>query len=110
MHAFEVPKNIQITNPVDGKPLENVTFNRWFIETVLNDKRVGFTPAKLARVMTMMGKVSAATVGSKVEFEDADYDACKAIVSEPEIAIGGPAICAQLLPFAEAFLAAEKKG
>ena len=109
MHAFKIPKNIQIKNPVDEKPLENVTFKRWFIETVLNDKRLGFTPAKLGRVMTMMGKVASTPVGKTVELEDADYETCAAVVKEPDLVIGGPAICAQMLPFAEAFLGAEKK-
>jgi len=110
MKTITVPANIQLTNPTTGSPLEWVTFKRWFIETVLADQRMGISPAKLARVMTMMGKVTVAEVGSTLELEDADYDACKAVITEPQLSLGAPIVAAQMLAFPQSFLAAESKG
>ena len=109
MRSFTIPENIQLRDPLTEKPGEFVPFKRWFLETVLNDDRMGATPVKLARVMSLIGKITVTAPGATLEIEDADYDACKAIVEDPHKALGGPVLSGQLLPFAEAFLSATKK-
>lgn len=110
MHRFPVPNNIQLINPIDGKPADWVGWRRWFIECVLNDRRMGSKPVELARVVRLLGKVTEETAGPgrDLGFEDDDYGTLKPIVETPELAMGGPVMMAQLLPFSEAFLKAEK--
>ena len=123
MRSFKIPKNIEIKT-IDGKTLGWATFKRWFHGTVLDDERIGVSPAKLARVVIMSEAVEQAVVDGDLNLEDADYDACKPIVEDPrkllmvEVPnptggppghVAGPLFSAQMLPFAEAFLGAEKK-
>ena len=115
MKSFPVPENIQLKDPLTEQPLNMpggawVSFKRWFVSVVLDDQRMGATPSRLARVMTLMGKVTVAAPGERLDLEDADYDLCKTIVENPERSMGGTVVSAQLLPFSTAFLAAETKG
>lgn len=122
MHTFKIPRNIEIKT-IDGKPLGWAAFKRWFQGTVLDDERIGISPAKLARAVIMSEAVEKSVVEKDFNIEDADYEACKPIVLDPRKMLvievpnpnggepgraAGPLISAQMLPFATAFLEAKK--
>lgn len=106
MKSFSIPEDIQIVDPLSGKEGDKVSFVSWFFQTVLNDQRMGLTPAKLARVVKLSDQAKDWKPGSKPELEDADFETVKKIVEEPQNTMGGVLFSSQLLPFSTAVLSA----
>jgi hypothetical protein len=109
MRRFIVPKDIQLIDPINDKPVfQPVKFRDFALQLWLNDKRIGASQVALARLgATILPKFVKAKPGDMIELEDADYEVLLPIVREPGDVAYGPLLGHQLLPFANAFIEAE---
>lgn len=109
MKRFAIPNDVQLVDALTGKPVfKPVTFREFAIQMWLNDKRMGTPQTLLARLgAVILPKFTKANAGDVIELEDADFDSLLPVVSEPGETAYGPLLALQLLPFADAFKAAE---
>jgi hypothetical protein len=116
MRYVTIPGAIVLKHPLSGeaaigpdaRPVPPQTFARWLFDVVLNDPRMGSTPAELVRVGKLVDAFAKVKPADVVGVEDSDFEKVRAIANAPTTGFP-PLYAMQLAPFSRAVLDAPEE-